>query len=67
MLRMGELCMDVGSRGSCQESPWSTYPYCNPNLDTETRAKDLVTRMTIIEKVNTLCLALGMFVYAAFA
>lgn len=54
-----EICLDVGSRASCQEQPWSTYPYCNPHLDLETRATDLVGRMTIIEKV-------GMHIYPDF-
>ena len=46
------LCVDVGSRASCQEEPWSGYPYCNPSLDPDTRAKDLVSRMTVDEKVG---------------
>ena len=46
------LCVDVGSKASCQEEPWSSYPYCNPNLDPDTRAKDLVGRMTVVEKVR---------------
>ena len=64
-LQVGELCMDVGSRASCQETPWSAYPYCDPNLDTETRAKDLVNRMTIIEKVKALALGMSLVVYPA--
>lgn len=43
--------MDVGSKASCQEAPWNSYPYCDPNLDIESRAKDLVRRMTLVEKV----------------
>ena len=48
------LCLDVGSRASCMEPPWSGYPYCNDQLDAETRAKDLVSRLTLAEKVGAL-------------
>ena len=46
------LCLDVGSSGSCMEKPWSTYPYCNYQLDANTRAMDLVSRLTLDEKVG---------------
>ena len=45
------LCLDGGVTANCQKQPWSTYPYCDPNLDPTTRASDLVHRMTIMEKV----------------
>ncbi len=45
------LCIDVGSTASCQEQPWSGYPYCNTQLDPLTRAKDLVGRMEATEMV----------------
>ena len=50
------LCLDVGSTGSCTEKPWSTYPYCNYQLDPKTRAMDLVSRLTLDEKVGVSCL-----------
>ena len=49
------LCIDVGSTTSCQEQPWSGYPYCNPQLDPLTRAQDLVGRMEVVEMVCKLC------------
>ena len=45
------LCIDVGSTASCQEKPWSDYPYCNPMLDPLKRAQDLVGRMEVAEMV----------------
>ena len=45
------FCVDVGSTASCQEQPWSGYPYCNTKLDPLTRAKDLVGRMEVAEMV----------------
>ena len=48
------LCLDVGSTASCQEQPWSGYPYCNTQLDPLTRAKDLVGRMEVTEMVSQL-------------
>lgn len=47
------LCMDVGSKANCSEQPWSSYPYCNYSLDALARAEDLVSRMTLAEKVQT--------------
>ena len=46
------LCVDVGSTASCQEKPWSDYPYCNAALDPLKRAEDLVGRMEIAEMVQ---------------
>ena len=48
------LCIDVRSTASCQEQPWSGYPYCNTQLDPLTRAKDLVDRMEVPEMVRQL-------------
>ena len=45
------MCLDVGSTGSCSESPWNTYPYCNYKLDVESRVKNLLPRMSLTEKV----------------
>ena len=45
------LCIDVGSTASCQEKPWSDYPYCNIQLDPLQRAQDLVGRMEVAEMV----------------
>ena len=50
-LRSG-LCIDVGSTASCQEKPWSTYPYCSTDLDPLKRAQDLVGRMEVQELVG---------------
>ena len=46
------LCIDVGSTGSCQQKPWSDYPYCNTKLDPLERAQDLVGRMEVVEMVH---------------
>ena len=46
------LCLDVGSIVTCMDKPLSTYPYCNYTLDPLTRAKDLVSRLTLAEKVG---------------
>lgn len=45
------LCVDVGSTASCQQKPWSDYPYCNTALDPLKRAQDLVARMEVAEMV----------------
>ena len=45
------LCMDVGSTANCSVSPFKDYPYCNYKLDALTRAKDLVSRLTLADKV----------------
>ena len=46
------LCLDAGTAVNCTMGPCNTYPYCNVTLDAETRAKDLVSRMTLSEKVQ---------------
>lgn len=48
------LCLDAGTAINCTVEPYSTYPYCNVTLDAETRAKDLVSRMTLAEKVENM-------------
>ena len=48
------LCLDVGSKASCMDRPWSGYPYCDDKLDAKTRAEDLVSRLTLAEKVRAL-------------
>lgn len=45
------LCIDVGSFASCQEKPWSGYPYCNTKLDPLTRAQDVAGRLYVPEMV----------------
>ena len=49
------MCLDVGSTGSCSVHPWNTYSYCNYKLNVETRVKDLLPRMTLAEKVQIYC------------
>ena len=48
------MCLDAGSAVSLNcwspSSPTFGYPMCDPNLDPEERAKDLVSRMTVEEK-----------------
>eukprot|EP01084_Bolivina_argentea_P243365 408007_1 len=39
---------------NCSDSPFNTYPYCNQNLDINTRVNDLINRMTIYEKIDNL-------------
>jgi hypothetical protein len=34
--------------------PYHAMPFCNPTLPLETRAKDMITRMTLAEKIGTL-------------
>jgi len=46
------LCLDVGSMADCTQKPWSTYGYCNYKLTADARAADLVSRITLEEKVN---------------
>ena len=45
------LCMDIGSNASCAEEPFKSYPYCNYNLDKETRTRDILNRLVLIDKV----------------
>ena len=46
------LCLDAGSSANCSVAPNSGYPYCNSSLDAKTRVDDLVSRMTLEEKVR---------------
>ncbi len=48
-----KLCMDIGSNASCADEPFkSFYPYCDYNLDKETRTRDLLNRLVLIDKVH---------------
>ena len=47
------LCLAIGDF-NCTISPFNTYPYCNQQLPTRTRAEDLVSRMTLYEKTTNL-------------
>ncbi|XP_065825984.1 uncharacterized protein [Oscarella lobularis] len=49
---MNGLCIDAGSTASCQMSPWSGYPYCDSKRSADDRAKDLISRLTLPEKVS---------------
>jgi hypothetical protein len=52
------LCMDTGSpevvNTDCAHGEIAHLPFCNTALDSETRAQDLVQRMTNFEKVSLL-------------
>eukprot|EP01084_Bolivina_argentea_P243629 408381_1 len=51
------LCLTVGMSSvmpNCTMAPLNTYPYCNQQLPTRDRVKDLVSRMTLSEKVQNL-------------
>lgn len=37
---------------TCQDAPLNTYTYCNPNAAMTDRVNDLLSRMTIMEKVT---------------
>ena len=39
---------------NCTQSPYNGYPYCNPNLPVDQRVNDLVSRMTMEEKISNL-------------
>jgi len=45
------LCLDVGSTLSCGDYPLNTYRYCNWTLPIEERLRDLLSRMTLEEKM----------------
>ena len=47
------LCMAVCSVGSAQEAP-ADAPYLNPKLSIEQRVDDLISRMTLEEKISQL-------------
>jgi hypothetical protein len=49
---MSSLCLDAGSSASCQMPPFNSYPYCDPKKDPETRSADLISRLTLSEKVS---------------
>eukprot|EP01084_Bolivina_argentea_P287347 493055_1 len=37
---------------TCKDAPLNTYPYCNPKLPINERVDDLLSRLTIYEKVT---------------
>ena len=43
------LCVDAGSSTNCSMPPQSSFPFCNHLLPPETRAADLVSRLTVPE------------------
>ena len=47
-----DLCLDAGASVNCTIAPYNTYAYCNYTLDAESRAKDLVSRLQLVEKVS---------------
>ena len=36
-------------------SLWGQYPYQNPDLGSEDRARDLISRLTLEEKASLMC------------
>eukprot|EP00944_MAST-04C_sp_MAST-4C-sp1_P007923 g7923.t1 len=51
------LCLDAGTDISylnCQQPPLNAHTFCNPNVGAEERAKDLVSRLKLEEKVINL-------------
>ena len=54
------LCIDVGSTASCQEKPWSGYPYCMTEVDPLKRAEDLVQRLEVAEMVRVHAWSIAM-------
>ena len=47
----GSVAAYYAQPGNCTTPPYSSYPFCNPDLPTEERVNDLVSRMTLAEKV----------------
>eukprot|EP01027_Heterolobosea_sp_BB2_P018190 GEZU01025672.1.p1 GENE.GEZU01025672.1~~GEZU01025672.1.p1 ORF type:complete len:278 (+),score=64.75 GEZU01025672.1:203-1036(+) len=47
-----DLCLDVGSTFTCNDIEISEFAYCNPEIPSKKRAEDLVSRMTIQEKIS---------------
>lgn len=43
------LCLDAGTSVSCNDYPFSTYPYCNSSLLFSDRVNDLLTRLEPVE------------------
>ena len=39
---------------TCDDKPFSSYPYCNPQLDLNSRVSDLVQRMNLDEKAKSM-------------
>jgi beta-glucosidase-like glycosyl hydrolase len=48
------MCLDMGSTPTCADAPFNTFPYCNPNMTYGDRAKDMVSRMTVEQKISQL-------------
>ena len=51
------LCLTASTSQTmpnCSMSPFNSYPYCNQALSTEDRVNDLLSRMTLDEKVKNL-------------
>lgn len=44
------LCL-TAMKPNCTVKPFNTYPYCNQQLPSTKRAEDLVSRMTLYEKI----------------
>lgn len=45
-------CLDAGTAVNCTIAPYDTFRYCDYTLDADTRARDLIQRMTLEEKVQ---------------
>eukprot|EP01084_Bolivina_argentea_P317682 550834_1 len=51
------LCLTIAMKETypnCTMYPFNSYPYCNQQLSVEDRVNDLVSRMTLTEKVQNL-------------
>eukprot|EP01084_Bolivina_argentea_P142244 249897_1 len=51
------LCLTIAvqqTHPSCTHTPFNAYPYCNQQLSVEVRVNDLVSRMTLNEKIHNL-------------
>eukprot|EP01084_Bolivina_argentea_P274619 468129_1 len=46
-----ESCISQYVNITCQDPPLNTYPYCNPKLPLDQRVDDLLSRLTLWEKV----------------
>jgi beta-D-xylosidase 4 len=44
----------MGQSNWCQSSPQSSWPICNPSTDIDTRAADIVSRISLPDKINAL-------------
>jgi beta-glucosidase-like glycosyl hydrolase len=50
----GGLCLDAGSPlpRTCDEAPGKTLPFCNPSLSIATRVADIISRISLTEKIG---------------